>query len=196
MCVRVRAINSVGSPFPCESCATIPSTFSPFQHVFFLLGCFCFGEPRPCPSFPRWQHPNYLMWATRSVLTHGYHTPVYISDVYISDVGYAECIDPWLPFPWLPLPFISPLAASKLSDGSTIDPIYARYAALVTLALVTMQHPNYLFGAVSTPSTHGTHILWRTLLYSGFETCFGPSTQGAGPKTQLKSRFCLQVILN
>ena len=28
------------------------------------------------------------------------------------------------------------------------------------------------------------------LFYSGFETCFGPSTQGAGTKTHLKSRFC------
>ena len=32
--------------------------------------------------------------------------------------------------------------------------------------------------------------MWRTFLYSGFETCFGPSTQGAGTKTHLKSRFC------
>ena len=31
--------------------------------------------------------------------------------------------------------------------------------------------------------------MWRKLLYSGFETCFGPSTQGAGAKTHLKSRF-------
>ena len=32
--------------------------------------------------------------------------------------------------------------------------------------------------------------MWRKFLYSGFETCFGPSTQGAGTKTHLKSRFC------
>ena len=31
--------------------------------------------------------------------------------------------------------------------------------------------------------------MWRKFLYSGFETCFGPSTQGAGTKTHLKSRF-------
>ena len=30
--------------------------------------------------------------------------------------------------------------------------------------------------------------MWRKLLYSRFETCFGPSTQGAGTKTHLKSR--------
>ena len=34
------------------------------------------------------------------------------------------------------------------------------------------------------------NTMWRKLLYSGFETCFGPSTQGAGTKTHLKSRFC------
>ena len=34
------------------------------------------------------------------------------------------------------------------------------------------------------------HTMWHNLLYSGFETCFGPSTQGAGTKTHLKSRFC------
>ena len=33
------------------------------------------------------------------------------------------------------------------------------------------------------------NTMWRKLLYSGFETCFGPSTQGAGTKTHLKSRF-------
>ena len=32
--------------------------------------------------------------------------------------------------------------------------------------------------------------MWRKFLYSGFETYFGPSTQGAGTKTHLKSRFC------
>ena len=32
--------------------------------------------------------------------------------------------------------------------------------------------------------------MWRKLFYSGFETCFGPSTHGAGTKTHLKSRFC------
>ena len=34
------------------------------------------------------------------------------------------------------------------------------------------------------------NTMWRKILYSGFETCFGPSTQGAGTKTHLKSRFC------
>ena len=34
------------------------------------------------------------------------------------------------------------------------------------------------------------NTMWRKLLHSGFETCFGPSTQGAGTKTHLKSRFC------
>ena len=38
----------------------------------------------------------------------------------------------------------------------------------------------------STPA----NTMWRKLLYSGFETCFGPSTQGAGTETHLKSRFC------
>ena len=28
------------------------------------------------------------------------------------------------------------------------------------------------------------------LLYAGFETCFGPSTQDAGTKTHVESRFC------
>ena len=32
--------------------------------------------------------------------------------------------------------------------------------------------------------------MWRTLLYSGFETSFGTSTQGAGTKIHLKSSFC------
>ena len=32
--------------------------------------------------------------------------------------------------------------------------------------------------------------MWRKFLYSGFETCFGPSTQGARTKTHLKSKFC------
>ena len=31
--------------------------------------------------------------------------------------------------------------------------------------------------------------MWRKFLYSGFETCFGPSTQGAETKTHLKSRL-------
>ena len=34
------------------------------------------------------------------------------------------------------------------------------------------------------------YTVWRQFLYSGIETCFGPSTQGAGAKTHLKSRFC------
>ena len=34
------------------------------------------------------------------------------------------------------------------------------------------------------------NTMWRKLFYSGFETCFGPSTQGAGTKTHLESRFC------
>ena len=32
--------------------------------------------------------------------------------------------------------------------------------------------------------------MWLNLLYSGFETCFGPSAQGAETETHLKSRFC------
>ena len=37
--------------------------------------------------------------------------------------------------------------------------------------------------------------MWRKLLYSGFETCFGATTQGAGTQgagtqTHLKFRFC------
>ena len=35
------------------------------------------------------------------------------------------------------------------------------------------------------------NTMWRKLLYSGFKTCFGPSTQGAGTKTHLKSRCCV-----
>ena len=34
------------------------------------------------------------------------------------------------------------------------------------------------------------NTMWRKLLYSGFETSFGPSTQGAETKRHLKSRFC------
>ena len=38
--------------------------------------------------------------------------------------------------------------------------------------------------------------MWRKILYSGFEMCFGPSTQCCwDPKTHLKSGFCLQAIL-
>ena len=44
----------------------------------------------------------------------------------------------------------------------------------------------------SSPPCAPANTMWRKLLYSGFETCFGPSTQGAGTKTHLKSRFCLQ----
>ena len=32
--------------------------------------------------------------------------------------------------------------------------------------------------------------MWHKLLYSGVKTCIGPSTQGAGSTTDLKSRFC------
>ena len=32
--------------------------------------------------------------------------------------------------------------------------------------------------------------MWRKFLYSRFDMCFGPGTQGAGTKTHLKSRFC------
>ena len=39
-------------------------------------------------------------------------------------------------------------------------------------------------------TTFPANTMWRKLLYSGFETCFGPSTQGAETKTHLKSRFC------
>ena len=45
------------------------------------------------------------------------------------------------------------------------------------------------------PRASPANTMGRKLLYSGFETCFGPSTQGAGAKTHLKSRFCLQAIL-
>ena len=44
--------------------------------------------------------------------------------------------------------------------------------------------------------TNGTwyNTMWRKLLYSGFETCFGPSpapkVPGSDIKTHLKSRFC------
>ena len=34
------------------------------------------------------------------------------------------------------------------------------------------------------------NAMWRNLLHSGFETCFGPSSQGAGTKMHLKSGFC------
>ena len=38
---------------------------------------------------------------------------------------------------------------------------------------------------------------WRNLLHSGFESCFGPSTQGVVTKTHLKSRFCsiLEILI-
>ena len=32
--------------------------------------------------------------------------------------------------------------------------------------------------------TGAANTMWRKLLYSGFETCFGPSTQHPGPSTQ------------
>ena len=34
----------------------------------------------------------------------------------------------------------------------------------------------------------------QTRLYAEFETCFGLSTQGAGTKTHLESRFCAILI--
>ena len=34
-----------------------------------------------------------------------------------------------------------------------------------------------------------SNTMWHKLFYSGFETCFGPTTQGAGTKTHLKSIF-------
>ena len=38
---------------------------------------------------------------------------------------------------------------------------------------------------------HAANTMGVELLYSGFETCFGPSTQRAWTKTHLKSRFCV-----
>ena len=35
--------------------------------------------------------------------------------------------------------------------------------------------------------------MWRELLYSGFETCFGPRTQGAGMRYQNTSQ--IQILL-
>ena len=35
----------------------------------------------------------------------------------------------------------------------------------------------------------GANTMWRKLLYSGFETCFGPSTQGAGIRYQNTSQI-------
>ena len=37
------------------------------------------------------------------------------------------------------------------------------------------------------------NAMWRKLLYSGFQTCFGPSTQGAGIRYQNTSR--IQILL-
>ena len=37
---------------------------------------------------------------------------------------------------------------------------------------------------------HNATIMWRKLLNPRFETCLGPSIQGAGAKTHHKSRFC------
>ena len=39
------------------------------------------------------------------------------------------------------------------------------------------------------PQPEPANTMWRTLLYSGFETYFGPSTQCAGSKTHLQSIF-------
>ena len=37
-------------------------------------------------------------------------------------------------------------------------------------------------GADGAGHPRSENTMWRKLLYSGFETCFGPSTQGAGTK--------------
>ena len=37
--------------------------------------------------------------------------------------------------------------------------------------------------------------MWLKLLYAGFETCFGPSTQGTGAKTHPESRCSVILIL-
>ena len=46
-------------------------------------------------------------------------------------------------------------------------------------------HPNTDTSWIHLQTQFGVNFL-----HSGFETCFGPSTQGAGTKTHLKSRFC------
>ena len=44
--------------------------------------------------------------------------------------------------------------------------------------------------ALSAPgTTMPANTMWRNLLYSGSETCFGPSTQGAGIRYQNTSQI-------
>ena len=69
--------------------------------------------------------------------------------------------------------------------------------ALMLVSFVTPKmSPHFVKCAcVAGSALHGVgsrsaNTMWRKLLYSGFERCFGPSTQGAGTKTHLKSRFC------
>ena len=58
-------------------------------------------------------------------------------------------------------------------------------------AMTLSRSPRFILSrSFRSPEKWPANTMWRKLLYSGFETCFGPSTQGAGTKTHLKSRFC------
>ena len=46
---------------------------------------------------------------------------------------------------------------------------------------------------IASHSCWPANTMWRKLLYSGFETCFGPSTQGAGIRYQNTSQ--IQILL-
>ena len=67
--------------------------------------------------------------------------------------------------------------AGHAADGARIFQCVAGYAADAA-------------GQPSNAHAGTSNAMWRKLFYSGFETCFGPSTQGAETKTHLKSRFC------
>ena len=71
--------------------------------------------------------------------------------------------------------------------------------ALATIRVVHTSHQAVEAHRVASTAKANTYpyvkpwpanIMWRKRAYSGFETCFGPSTQGAGARTHSKPRFC------
>ena len=83
---------------------------------------------------------------------------------------------------------VSESTRSSVADWShRFKEPYAR--TMDNAKLTAVERTTHVFYPAGTSNT-----MWRKLFYSGFETCFGPSTQGAGTKTHLKthlkSRFC------
>ena len=70
--------------------------------------------------------------------------------------------------------------AAVVAVGMVLDVVDGEDAAVVAVGMVLD-----VVAGVGPANT-----MRRRILYSGFETCFGLSTQGAGTETHLKPRFC------